>query len=284
MDPYIHLYQFTRAGNPMSLATISHVRIRPGPGPAEETVEVAVDITETLWREPPLKPPNYAFQRPSSLAGQTKFSDPVWGRVRLQQGAKIMIIFANSGTSSNSSVVYVDQIADAGDPILDSIRSILDSERSLKDRNARFDKLFARLHGGIVEKLYAGEALAKDSHFRPEEEVRIGEALPRAFAEEKDEYVKISLGSWLWDLVYPRAGVAGRVNTLKATIQAAGSASENVRTFALDRLAQAEPTGLREAGVKASPDVVRLLEDRHAKEDDAGVRHHLEQIIAVLRR
>jgi hypothetical protein len=193
-------------------------------------------------------------------------------------------VSATVSAPTRAGPVYVDPIVDPEDPVLKSIRSVLEAERTINDRGALFQKRLAQLGGGTVEKLFAAEALASEGPFGPKEEAQIGEALPRAFDQEKDDYVKISLGSWLWDLVYPRTEGPGRVNTLNATIQAARSLSDSVRTFALDRLAEADPIRLREPGVKVAPEVVRLLEDRRTKEQDAGVRRHLEDILTALRR
>lgn len=281
MDPYIQLYQFTRDGNPISLARVIQVRVSPGPGPNQETVEVGVEITETLWRESGATRQAYQFQRPASSA---KFTHPVWGRVNLEAGTKFLMVLPAGAESSTSAPVYADQFDDPNDPVLKSIRAVIETQRKVTDRGELFKKRLAQLRGGPVEKLFAGEALASEGPFRPEEETQIAEAFPRAFSEEKDAYIKISLGSWLWDLVYPKAGHVGRANTLNATIQAIGSTTEQIRIFALDRLAEANPKELREAAVKASPEAIRLLEDRHSAEEDADVRRHLEEIIAALRQ
>ncbi len=281
MDPYIRLYQFTRAGNPISLARLTQVRVSPRPEPGQETVELDVEISEKLWGDSGANRQTYKFQRP---VGSIKFTHPVWGRVSLEAGAKLLIVLPASAASGSSGPVYADQIRDPDDPVLKSIRAVLETERKVTDHGELFRKHLAQLRGGPVEKLFAGEALSSEGPFRPEEENQIAEALSRAFSEEKDVYIKISLGSWLWDLVYPKVGLAGRANTLNATIQAAGSDAEQVRSFALDRLAEADPKELRETGVKASPEAIRLLEERHSAEEDADVRRHLEEIIAVLRR
>lgn len=281
MNAHLQLYQFTRDGDSISVARIAGVRIRGNPESGEETVYLEMEVTETLWRDPGTRRLSYAFRRPQSPAAQMKFRDPIWGRANLRDGARLLIVNA---ATNNGAPVYADQVDDPDDPVMQSIRAILAIERTVTDRRELFRKRLDQLRGGTVEKLFAGEALAHETSFRPEEQTLMEESYARAFVGETDDYVKISLGSWLWDLVYPKAGSAGRSSIVNATIQAAGSPAQQVRTFALDRLTDADAKDLRDAGAKASPELIRLLEERHSAEEDAGVRRHLEEVISALRK
>lgn len=281
MDQTLHLYQFTNSSHQILLARVTQLSVRPEPG--GETVEVVAEITETLWREAGPVRRVFVFQRPASPTAQLKFPDPVWGRVKLQEGVCILVVATMPAAAKPSIPVYVDQFADPSDPALMAVRSVLETERTVKDRSTLFRKRLTQLRGTTVEKLFAGEALAGHGPLSAEEQVQLGEAFPRAYAEEKDDYVRASLGSWLWDL-YPRLSGAGQTNTLNATMQVAGSASKIVRTLALDYLAQASPKSLLDPAVKPTSEVVRLLDARREAEVDAGERHRLEEIIAALRR
>lgn len=283
MDPYIHLYQFTRARNPIGLGRITSVQVvRPGPPDGDETLDVGVDIIEALWQEVRLGPRTFHVRRPVSLLMRVKAPDPVWGRVTLEQGVRILIVWAPPPGSADNPV-YVDQLAEPNDPVLIAIRSVLDIERSVHDRAALLQRRFAQLRGGPVEQLFAGEALASDGPFRPDEQSLIAKAISQAYADAKDDSVKIGLGSWLWDSVYPQTDRAGRASALSATIRVATSGSETVRMFALDRLADADPRTVHETGVKGTPALLALLEDRRRQESDDGVRRRLEELIAALR-
>ncbi len=159
------------------------------------------------------------------------------------------------------------------------------SFRPAGERTGRFGRRLRWLtNGTAIEKLFAGEALARDGTDLPEQEAQLVLSFAQAFAAEQDEYVKVSLGSWLWDYIYSRTGDAGRVQILNATIRAATTPSELVSGFALDHLSQADPRLLQKPGIESGPEVVRLLENRKAQETDAGVVHQLDEIIHAIRR
>ena len=178
----------------------------------------------------------------------------------------------------------MDEIPKPDDPVLRSIRDLLQAEHAQQtdaDRSTR--RLRWLTAGDVVQRLFAGETLAKNTP-RPGDAEQISLALVNAFVREQDAYVKFGLGIWMWEQVYPRAGEAARINIVNVTVEAASSSSNNLRMLALDRLSEADPELLRKPGVKSSREVVQLLEDRRQAETDAGVRDTLDRVIAALRR
>ncbi len=285
MNAHLQLYQFTHDGDSISVARVTHLRIRPGPQAGQEIVSVDLELTERLWGDGAVSPLHYAFQRPSNEVAQLKFPDPVWGRVDLREGAQVLLVTPPPPAGQASNPIYVDGIEKPDDPVLKSIRAMLEAERAGQDRTAAFERRLRWLTAGnAVQKLFAGETLATEGAVLPQQEAQLILGFTRSFGAEPDEYVKISLGSLLWDRLYERVDEAGRVQILNAAIEAAGSPSESVRSYALDRLAETDPALLRQPGIRPTPEVVRLLEDRRAHETDAGMRHQLDQIINSLRR
>ena len=285
MNPHLQLYQFIRDVDWISVARITQVEANPGPQAGQETVKIGVQVEENLWGDSGPSTRTYVFRRPASRTAQRKFPDPVWGRVDLRPGAKILLVRPPAKGSAAQDPVYVEEILRPDDPVMGSIRGVINQEGTQRERPSKVELYLHWVAGGsTVEKLFAGQALSKDGPTPAGWSARINLAVAGAFASEKDEYVKISLGSWLWDDLFPHADEEGRVSIVNATIRVASSGSTDARRFALDRLSAADPQLLRRQGVKPSGEIVRLLEDRKEKETDADVRRHLDEIIEALRR
>ena len=284
MDPTLPLYQFTRAGHQIMMARIVQVHTRPAAKPGEEAVEVTVERVETLWRDGGADKRQFEFLRPAARHAQLKFPHPTWGRVALRPGAVLLLVAPFSASTASPGPIYVDPIAATADPALAALRSVLEVERQVKDRGVLFQKRLAQLQASTVEKLFAAEALAMQEAMSAPELALFGEALARSFADEASDFVKLSLGAWLWDRVYPSSVGSGRVQVLNATLRAAASPSATVRTFALDRISQADLQALRDPAVVASVDVLRQLQSAQAQETDAQVRKRIDDVLAALRR
>jgi len=283
MNPHVQLYQFIHSGDSICIAHVTRVDASAGPRMGQETLNIGLQADETLWGASQSPARTYLLVRPASRTSQLKFPDPLWGRVDIRQNVTVLLVTASGSGRDDHGPVYVDEIPDPNDPTLRSIREVLKAERSKGGHAGEIDHYLHWLSAGtIVQKLFAGEALAKEAP--PDQVGQVSLDLSTAFVKEQDDYVKISLGTWLWDDIFPRADTKGKVAILNATIRAATSQSPNTSDFALDRLSEADSQLFREPGVEPLPGVVRLLEQRKGKETDAKVRQHLDGIIAALRR
>lgn len=281
MDPYPRLYAFVQDGLTIGPARILRVNLRPGPG-QQEIVEVELQVLEAWWGpRPPTEPMRYLFRRPRSELSQLKFPDPRWGRVTLEAGRQLLLAYRIGAPEPE----HVDPLDPAGAPQADAIRALLAAERPRLGADARFALRLQQLQGRVIEKLYAGEALAHHrGPFTPAQQSQLGEVFARAYADERDAYVKASLGTWLWDALYRKLDRGGRSQVLNATLASAAGPAGLTRTQALDRLARAEPAQLREPEVKPLPAAAALLQERLGLETDAGAKRQLEEVIAALRR
>lgn len=286
MNPHIPLYQFIRAMHPITQARITQVRISSDSGQSREVLNIDVDITHTLWGERQPAHRSYVYERPSSFAAQVKFRDPVWGQVDIREGLEILIVSGIGSPSAPAGPVYVDQIENPDDPVLKSIKDILAAEGS---PNAGADHFGRRLrwltNGTNVEKLFAGEALAREgTNLSQQQEEQLVRSFSDVYARETDEYVKVSLGAWLWDHIYERADEAGRIQILNATIAATSVPSVLVSGFALDHVLEADPRLLRNPGVHPTAELHRLLDKRKEQETDPEERRKLDTITRSIAR
>jgi hypothetical protein len=282
MNAYLPLYRFLLEKDSISIARLTSVRAAAGPRDGQETVTINLRIEETLWGDSNPTARTYRLERPASRHAQLKSPDPVWRLVDLRPGVTILLVAPPAPDAP--APAYVDQIPKPDDPVMQAVRQVLQSDGAPASHDEHFRlRLRWLASGDAVQKLFGGEALARDT-LTPQELTQFVAALAGAFTREQDEYVKVSLGSWMWDQVYPRAAEAPQIEILNATMQAISSPSQGARSLALDRLSQADPELLRNPAVKPSADAVRLLEGRRAAETDPGVRDSLSRIIAALRR
>src|SRR5207249_4757505 len=108
-----------------------------------------------------------------------------------------------------------DQIENPDDPVLKSIKGVLAAEGAPNAGADRFDRHLRWLtNGTIIEKLFAGEALAQEFTDLSQQKTQLVLSFSQVYAAEKDEYVKVSLGTWLWDQIYERTDEAGRIQIL----------------------------------------------------------------------
>jgi hypothetical protein len=286
MNPHIQLYQFLRDGDRIAITRISVVEIKPGPRDGQESVRLDLRVEENLVDAGSQSNYSFVFDRPAYENARLKFPDPVWGRVDLRSGAEVLLVTPpGPASAATQNLVYAEGIPNPADPVLRSIREVLSAERSRQSDVDRFDRRLGWLASGdIVQKLFAGETLAKDRN-SGDQTSRLIPAFARAFAGEQDPYTKISLGSWLWHDIYPRAANEDDcIAIVNATIGAASSESLNVRHFAIDRLSEVDPGLLGKPRIQASLEVITQLEDRRRTESDARVQDSLGRIIEALRR
>jgi hypothetical protein len=287
MNPHVELYQFTHDGDGIGVARISEVQIKRSTRDGQERVSLDLRIEESLWDGHNQSAYSYFFDRPAYEMARLKFPDPVWGRVDLRSGAEVLLVTPSAPPSlgGTQNPVYVEGIPAADDPVLRSIREVLVSERAKQSDADRFDRRLRWLASGdVVHKLFAGEILAKEGQ-AGDRMSRVILAFARAFSEEQDPYTKISLGTWLWQNIYPQTvSEDGRIAIVNATVGSASSESPDVRTFVIDRVSDVDPRLLGKPAVRPSREVIALLEDRRRNEPDASVRESLDRVINALRR
>lgn len=282
MDPYPPLYAFVQQGLSVALVRIERVQHRPGPG-SEEIVELALQVVEPWWRPPSDGGPfHYTYRQPAARNAQLKFPHPVWGRVEPAVGTLLLLAWRPGAREP----VYVDTVDDPSAAAPAAARALLAGERQGGSADSRVPRRLAQLRGIALEKLYAGEALAHHrGAFSAAQQAQVADAMTRAYAEEREPYVKISLGTWLWEPLYRKFSRTGRTQVLNAMLATAAAEPDGqVRTQALDRLALAEPAQLRERDIVVPPQALAPLAQRLAAETDAGSRRHIEEVLAALRR
>lgn len=283
MNEQIQLYPWTRSGASIYLARIAQMNVRPGP-PGQEIISLRIQIEETLWGQPGAVSRQSALTRPASETARLKFPDPVWGRVDLREGALILLV-TRELLETLADPLYVDQVGDPKDPVLLAIRAILSQAQALHDGQQRLDAYLRWLaQGSTVAKLFGAEALAKDKDLPDvDREGRVAAAFSDAFAAERDLFVRLSLGEWMWDHIYSRTSATGQVSIINATIKGVGDASEDIRRFSLDRLTTVASVKLEQPTVIKSPEAIRRLQERLNQETDPEARNQIEKVIAALR-
>lgn len=283
MNEQIQLYPWTRNGASIYLARIAQMNIRPGP-PGQEIVSLRIQIEETLWGQPGAVSRQSSLTRPASETARLKFPDPVWGRVDLREGALILLV-THELSETPADPLYVDQVSDPKDQVLLTIRATLREAQALHDGRQRLAVYLRWLaQGSIVPKLFGAEALAKDQDLPDvDREGRIAAAFSDAFIAERDLFVRLSLGTWMWDYIYSRTNPAGQVLIINATIKGAEDASEDIRRFALDRLTTVASVKLEQPTVTKSPEAVRRLQERLNQETDLDARNQIQKVIDALR-
>lgn len=278
MNEILNLYRWVRNDASIHLARIAGVRTQPAE-PGQEKVALQVRIDETLWGSQGERMREFEMVRPVSEVAQLKYPDPIWGLVTFREATPMLLVLRGA------EVVYAEEIGGPKDPVLTSVRAVVEFERTRADSNARVSRYLRWLaEGSTVERLFGAEALAKDGLTPAGHPERVAAAFARAFGSELSLPVRLSLGEWMWDSVFPGSNAAGQVAIINATIESASDAAAEIRDLALDRLVEAEPGKLHQPGVVAGPQVIRLLEARLTHEPAPEARKQIERVIAALRR
>ena len=285
MNTDIPLYQMIRAGDTISIGRIAAVKTEPGNRPGVEMLHIDVQLEETLYGKSTASRHTYSVELPASEVARLKFPDPVWGRVEIAQGVQILVV-TPPANGHDVNPVYVDQINDPADPVLRQVRNLC---RHAADSQPPAEASILRElqwlgSGQRLEKLFAGESLAKEGAQVRELRGRVIAAYAKAFAAEPDPYIKINLGTWLWEDIFPLADESDQARILNATIPATASKQANVRDFAMDRLTSASPGLYNARSLSAAPALPHLLEERKRQEQDEEVRKHIDDILAALRK
>jgi hypothetical protein len=283
MDEKVQLYSFIRSGAGIYTARIEQIDIQSAPA-GQRALLLEIRIEETLWGNSGTPLRYCVLLEPESEIARLKFPDPIWGRVNVQKGIRIFFV-TQEFSETPADPLYVEEIVDANDPVLSRIRAILQQQNvQTIIGNARLTRYLQSLsQGTAVQKLFAAEVLAKDMDFgNAEQQGQIATAFATEFASEPDLYVRLNVGTWMWDNIYSRTNAVGKVAILNATLQGAENTSPDIRRFCLDRLVLAEPKDLQQVGVTKSPEVVRLLQERLQLETFPEVRDRIQKVIDAL--
>lgn len=289
MNQEIQLYSFVRSGASIHIVRIDTMEIRSGQ-PGQLTVSLQLEIEETLWGEKGQPIRRTQFTQPESEVARLKFPDPIWGRVDPREGARLFLV-THELSDTPAAPLYVEEILESTDPVLSAIREVLDYDRVLfeqqrkgQDGQARRSHYLNYLGGDvIVKELFGAEALAKDGDL-PEIDPtgKVAQAMAAVFASDQVIFVRLSVGAWMWDSIYPRTNPAGHIAILNATLGGVSDNSEDIRRFSLDQLTDVDLTDVHQPGVMRSPEAVRLLQEQLPQETDPEVRNHLQKLIDAL--
>jgi len=283
MNPYIPLYSWVRSGALVCLGSIAHVRTQPG-RPGQEDVALDIQIAEILWGKNTERLIRYAFSMPAGDLARVKFPDWAWEHVTLRDGTFVFLV-THDPSKISEAPVYVEESVDRNDPVLKSVRAVLIQEKAELSSNQRLAHYLRwLLEGPTVQRLFAAEALAKDNLPEFNHGEQVATAFTKVFASERDPSVQLSLGTWMWENIYPRTNAAGQVAIINAVIQCIADSSEDTRVLMLDHFVDVDPAELRRPGVVSSPTAVRQLEERLNEETDPQVHAHVQRLIDALKR
>ncbi len=235
-------------------------------------------VEETLWGVPGPEARTAQLQRSANRMTRMKFPDPIWGRVDIRSGARILFV-TPPGAGRDDKPLYVDEISNPDDPVLLSIRDVLAAESRPHTTVDRFPRLLTWMNADAVHRLYAGEAVATAQVLSAEETGQAVTALAEAFLREQDEFIKVSFGTWLWDGLFPRAPEASRIVILNATIQAAASPVQRSTPFGpgppLTDQPRVAAESSREAGAEGHPPAGRApgCRDGRGRARQVGAHH-----------
>lgn len=283
MDSTIQLYSFVRSGASIYIGQIVEVSLRPA-SPGQQEVALRIILEQTLWGKTGAPVRRSEFTQPDTETARLKFPHHIWGRVNPRKGARVFMVTRELGEQP-ADPIYVEEIVDPNDAVLGDIINILNQESLEPEppaRKARYLKYLTE--GSIVEKLFGGEALAKDSDLPDiDQNGDVAIAMSAIFVSNETTYVRISVGTWMWENIYPRTNHAGKASIIDVTIKATEAASEDIQRLSLDYLTGIDPDDLRQPGVLASPALITRLQDRLSLETDSEVRDQLQRTIGALK-
>jgi hypothetical protein len=283
MDNTIQLYTFIRGGASIYIARIEEVTTQPGPID-QHTIALKIRVEQTLWGETTKEILRSQFTQPDNEIARLKFPHPIWGRVDPREGSRLFLV-THEPEQTPLEPVYVEEIVDPGDVVLSGISDILSQEKPEQDPAARKARYLAYLaEGETVERLFGAEALAKDRDLPEIDQTgQVATAMAAVFISDATIYVRISVGTWMWENIYPRTSPEGKVAVINATIKGTEDSSEDIRRFSRDYLSRAGTADLLQTGVRKSSEAASLMQEQLELETSPEVRAHLQKLIDVLR-
>jgi hypothetical protein len=283
MNEKVQLYTFVRTGPSIYLARVERIDVRTGI-PGQQNLSLQMRIEQTLWGQSGEPIRRSEFTQPESEFARLKYPHPIWRHVSMRQDVRVFLVTHElSGVPANP--LYVEEVAEPDDPVLIAVRAVLEQEQTEQDEKRRFTRYLHYLTDGpTVSKLFGAEALAKDTDLSDvDREGKIASAMAATFISDLAIYVRLSMGTLMWQRIYSRTNSIGKIAILNATIKGVEDPSEDISRFSIDHLMMAEPAALAQAGVKKSSEAVRLLQEQLGFETSADVRAHSQQLIDALR-
>ncbi|MGZ8900036.1 MAG: hypothetical protein ACXW3Z_08065 [Limisphaerales bacterium] len=283
MDNTIQLRSFVRSGASIYIARISEVSIRPDPS-SGQVVALELKIEQTLWGEAGKPIRRSEFTQPDDETARLKFPHPIWGRVDPREGAVVFLV-THELLDVAADPVYVEEIHDANDAVLAQIKKVLEEEKAEEEPPARSARYLGYLtEGGVVEKLFGAESLAKDLNNLEEAQAdQVALAMARVFGGSESVYVRLSVGTWMCENIYPRAGHAGRVTVINAALKGLEDASEDIRRYALNFLANIDAAAVGQPGVVSTQASIGVLQKRLSAETEPEIRDRFQNLVNALK-
>ncbi len=279
MNDHISLYQFLRSGASIYIALLEEMDIRPGP-PGQQIVSLLLQVEETLWGMQGRHVFSIKFSQPESEIARLKFPDPIWGQISPRKGMRLLLV-ARVPSAGPIDPIYVEEISNADDPVLMAVRSVLDEETEKQDGPTLIKRYLSYLTSGqTVKVLFGAEALARDEDLPHVDETGIiAKSMAGIFAGDLDLYVRLSVGGWMWDRIFPRTNALGKASIINAAVEGARDPSEDSRRLSLDHLVMVAPEELSLAKLEKSPGVAELLKERLQQETSPEVREHISKLM-----
>ncbi|MCP4130461.1 MAG: hypothetical protein GY754_05720 [bacterium] len=286
MNTDIPLYSWIRSGTSIYRGQITGFETAPASSRKEEVL-LDIKIEDVLFEKEPGKQKDkiqYKFLRPADEYARLKFPDPLWGRVMIEKGNFVFLV--NPGEfNEESDPLYISDIKGLKDPFSESIRIVLDTEKKNLKPDRRMNVYLEWIEGdNTIQKLFAAEALAKDSDFANIDDIdKIAVKFSGSFMAEKDTYTGISIGTWMWNNIYSRAGEKGKINIINATINRIGDRDEDIKQFSLDQIiSNVKPEIIQNPGVIKNDKAIGYLKERLELEEAIEVREQVQAIIDAM--
>jgi len=283
MNEHVLLFKWVRSEASINIARILKIKREIGP-PGQETLKVEVKLEQTLWGETGEPVRICSLNQHLSETTRLKFPDPIWGRVNLQEGAYLLFVTSEPAQIVREPV-YVEQYYDSHDPIISEINLVLEAEKIEQNADQRITRYVQWLNASHpVPLLFAGEALASDQDLLPVDETgQVANAFANGFSTQSDLFVRITLGTWMWEDIFSRTNNKGEVAIINATILGVDDPSEDVRRFSLERLITIEDADkLLQPGILKDNKAVPYLMDELKRETSSDSRNRIEDLIKAL--
>jgi hypothetical protein len=284
MNEKLQLYSYVRSGASIYLARVEKIEVRTDI-PGQQNVSLKMRIEQTLCGLPGEPIRRSEFSQPDSEFARLKYPHPIWRHVSMREGVRVFLVTHELGEAP-ADPLYVEEIAEPDDPVLISVRDVLEQEQAQQNERQHFTRYLHYLTDGpTVQKLFGAEALAKDTAlFEVDREGKVASAMGAIFNSDLSEYVRLSVGHWMWKRIYPRTNTEGKVALLNATITGVEDQSEDIRRFSIDHLMLADPADLELSGVKKSLQAIDLMQEQIESETSSDVRAQSQKVIDVLRK
>jgi hypothetical protein len=280
MDEHLPLYSWIRQDASISLARIARISSKPG-SPGQESFTIQLDTVETLSGKHE-QSRLYEFDLPVSEIARLKFPEPVWGRITLREGVQVLLV-VGAAPARPPSPLYIDGVP--AQAALSRLLAVIQEEGKRAASKARLETYVNWLaQGDIIGKLFGGEALAKDKLPGVDQSGHVATAFVKAYDVERDIYVRLSLGTWMWEDIFPHTNTKGQAEIINAAIRSATDTAEAIRGLSLNHLVEIDPQQLARPEIVPTAAVLKALEERQAQESSAEARLQVHKAMDALKR